>query len=201
MTRRSGENNKMVSPCSMPAICIMMHMPVTGRVVDRDSLIYGLGWGHDTLTCKESNMRKFAITLAAAGALAVAPALAGHDTAEAGWSNWGKFLGAMAVTALIVGAVRAGQSHCHPGYGCHAHVAAGPYHYHDAYGRIVYNQPAPVAPAPVQPSYGAPAYGGGGGYSQAHYNYCASKYRSYDPGSNTYQPFGNVPRRPCYSPY
>lgn len=39
-----------------------------------------------------------------------------------------------------------------------------------------------------------------GGFSQAHYQYCFSKYRSYDANSNTYQPY-NGPRRPCYSPY
>lgn len=56
----------------------------------------------------------------------------------------------------------------------------------------VYVQPAPVyvQPAP-QPVYQ-------GGFSQAHYNYCYSRYKSYDANSNTFQPF-NGPRRPCYS--
>jgi len=56
---------------------------------------------------------------------------------------------------------------------------------------VVYQQPAPVYVAP------APVYQGGG-FSQAHYNWCYSKYRSYDAPSNTYQPYSG-PRRPCYS--
>lgn len=54
----------------------------------------------------------------------------------------------------------------------------------------VYVQPAPVY---VQP---APVYQGG--FSQAHYNYCFSRYRSYDAASNTFQPYSG-PRRACYS--
>ena len=141
-------------------------------------------------------MRKQLIILASAAALSIAPVAVGHDTAKAGWSDFGKFLGAMAITAVIVGAVRAGQYHCHPGYGCHSHIAAGPYHYHDAYGRIVYNRPAVAPPPPPTPP--APAQGA---YPQAHYDWCAAKYRSYDPRNNTYQPYGGVPRRPCISPY
>jgi hypothetical protein len=55
----------------------------------------------------------------------------------------------------------------------------------------VYVQPAPVY---VQP---APVYQGGQ-FSQAHYNYCFSRFRSYDAPSNSYQPF-NGPRKACYS--
>lgn len=141
-------------------------------------------------------MRKQLIILASAAAITFAPVAMGHDNAKAGWSDLGKFLGAMAVTAIIIGAVRAGQNHCHPGYGCHSHLAAGPYHYHDAYGRIVYDRPVVVAPPPPPPPR---VYGGG--YPQAHYQWCANKYRTYDPGSNTYQPFGPYPRRACRSPY
>lgn len=58
----------------------------------------------------------------------------------------------------------------------------------------VYVQPAPrrvyVQPAPVYQA----------GYSQAHYNYCTHKFRSYHAPSNTYQPF-NGPRRQCRSGY
>ncbi len=60
--------------------------------------------------------------------------------------------------------------------------------------QVIVQQPAPVyiQPAP-QPTY----Y-----YSQAHYNYCYSKYRSYDAGTNSYQPYPvGSPRRQCYSPY
>jgi hypothetical protein len=59
---------------------------------------------------------------------------------------------------------------------------------------VVQQPPVYVAPAP-QP---VPVYGGG--FSQAHYQYCFSRYRSYDAPSNTFQPYGG-PRRPCYSPY
>jgi hypothetical protein len=38
------------------------------------------------------------------------------------------------------------------------------------------------------------------GFSQAHVNWCYNRYRSYDAGSNTFQPY-NGPRRACYSPY
>ena len=55
----------------------------------------------------------------------------------------------------------------------------------------VYVQPAPVY---VQP---APVYSTGQ-FSQAHYNYCFSRYRSYDAPSNTFQPYSG-PRKACYS--
>lgn len=54
----------------------------------------------------------------------------------------------------------------------------------------VYVQPAPVVVAP-QPVYQ-------GGFSQAHYQYCFARWKSYDAASNTYQPYVG-PRRPCYS--
>lgn len=34
-------------------------------------------------------------------------------------------------------------------------------------------------------------------YDDAHLAYCFSRYRSYDPADNTYQPYGGGPRRPC----
>ena len=55
---------------------------------------------------------------------------------------------------------------------------------------VVYVQPAPPQTVVVQ-----------GGRSQAHYNDCRRRYNSYDWQSNSWQPFGNVPRRLCYSPY
>lgn len=147
-------------------------------------------------------MRKFVITMASAAALATAPAMLGQDVAEAGGGGniWKGIIGGMIVGAIISHAVRAGQSHCHPGYGCHSHGAAGPYHYHDAYGRIIYGGPtyAPAPPPQVYQPAPPPVYGG---YSSAHYSWCASRYQSYDPGSNSWQPFGNVPRRQCISPY
>jgi hypothetical protein len=58
---------------------------------------------------------------------------------------------------------------------------------------VVYVQPQPrtiyVQPQPVYQ-----------GFSQNHYNWCYNKYRSYDAGSNTFQPYSG-PRQPCYSPY
>jgi hypothetical protein len=43
-----------------------------------------------------------------------------------------------------------------------------------------------------------PVYRGNQG--QAHVNWCAGRYRSYDYRSNTFQPY-NGPRQTCYSPY
>lgn len=55
----------------------------------------------------------------------------------------------------------------------------------------------PINPPPVQPPAGQPQ----AGLSPAHYQYCTSRYRSYDARTNTYQPYGNRPRQPCVSPY
>lgn len=60
----------------------------------------------------------------------------------------------------------------------------------------VIQQPVVVQPAPV---YVQPAPQPVG-FSQAHYNYCYAKYRSYHAPSNTFQPYYG-PRRPCVSPY
>jgi hypothetical protein len=35
----------------------------------------------------------------------------------------------------------------------------------------------------------------------AHVSWCSNRYRSYDANSNTFQPYGNVPRQECVSPY
>lgn len=40
----------------------------------------------------------------------------------------------------------------------------------------------------------------GRGFSREHYRWCSDRYRSYDPRSNTFQPY-HGPRRPCRSPY
>lgn len=50
-------------------------------------------------------------------------------------------------------------------------------------------QPVYVQPAPVYRSL-----------PDSHYNWCFSKYRSYDQRSNTFQPY-NGPRRYCNSPW
>ncbi|HSO47092.1 MAG TPA: BA14K family protein [Rhizobiaceae bacterium] len=35
----------------------------------------------------------------------------------------------------------------------------------------------------------------------AHYDWCFSRYKSYDAGSNSYQPLNTAGRRQCRSPY
>ncbi|MGK6313920.1 BA14K family protein [Neorhizobium sp. DT-125] len=80
------------------------------------------------------------------------------------------------------------------------------YRYHEGYwfplaafgagaliGGAIAAQPRYVEPAP------APVYGGGG-LNPRHYEWCSSRYRSYDAYSNSFQPY-NGPRQTCYSPY
>lgn len=139
-------------------------------------------------------MRKILISSACALALAAIPLSASSISASA-QSNFVKGLIGGAIAGAVIGSiVRAGQNHCHPGLGCHSHGYANANHYHQSYGGpILYYQPAvPVAPAP--PPVQA-------GYPQAHYDWCFNKYQSYDAASNTFQPYGGVPRRPCFSPY
>ena len=50
----------------------------------------------------------------------------------------------------------------------------------------------PIYVQPRQPVYNS--------LPQSHYNWCFNKYRSYDQGSNTYQPY-NAPRTYCRSPW
>lgn len=67
----------------------------------------------------------------------------------------------------------------------------------------------PLAPASAAPAHALLAtggyivdvqYGGGGKYSRRHYSWCASRYRSYDPDTNSYwNSYGQ--RRQCRSPY
>ena len=143
-------------------------------------------------------MRKLAITLAASAAFIAAPALLGYGDAKAvSAGDIAKgIIGGVIAGAVINSIVRSGQYHCH-GRDCHRHGYARAGHYHDAYGNIIYYQAAPPPP----PVYAPPPPAYGGGYPPAHYDWCAGKYRSYDARSNTFQPYGNVPRRPCISPY
>ena len=61
-------------------------------------------------------------------------------------------------------------------------------------GGAIASQAAPVVVAP-------PAYGGGyAGGGDAHVQWCSQQYRSYDPQTDTFQPYEG-PRRPCVSPY
>jgi len=100
-----------------------------------------------------------------------------------------------------------GYYHGHRGY---RHHRPG-YRYHDGYwfplaafgaGALIggalaapprYADPLPPPPPPP-PAYGA------SGINPRHYEWCQARYRSYDPYSNTFQPY-NGPRRQCYSPY
>jgi len=52
---------------------------------------------------------------------------------------------------------------------------------------------AAVGSAIAQPTYR-------GGYSNAHYQWCEDRYRSYRASDNTFQPY-NGPRQQCVSPY
>jgi hypothetical protein len=147
-------------------------------------------------------MRKFIVVSACALALALAPAMAGKEQALA-IDNWVKgLIGGVIAGAVIGSIVRAGQNHCH-GQVCHAHGYAQAYHYHDAYGNILYQNAAPVysPPPPQMGQYPEDQYQEAGEYPEAHYDYCFNRFRSYDLPTNSYQPFGNVPRRECVSPY
>jgi len=99
-----------------------------------------------------------------------------------------------AILGGIVGGIIGGsinRCHSHGGYRhCHNHRGA---HNHYRNGIIYVPAPRVYVPAPVYPAPGA--------YSQQHYNWCFNRYRSYDQRSNTYQPYGNVPRRLCRSPW
>lgn len=121
-------------------------------------------------------MKKFVTSFVAAGMLATVPMAAMTHDAEAG-SKW---LKRGLATGVGVG------------------IGLGIANALTPQRQVIVQQPAPVyvAPAPVyvQP---APVYQGGQ-FSQAHYNYCFSRFRSYDAPSNSYQPF-NGPRKPCYS--
>lgn len=69
-----------------------------------------------------------------------------------------------------------------------------------------YDEPEYVEPVPryvERPRYSEPVrrYAGpSAGINPQHYDWCIGRYRSYDVGSNTFQPnYG--PRQQCYSPY
>lgn len=135
-------------------------------------------------------MKKLIIGGVCALALAAIPLTASYEPANA-QSNFVKGLIGGAIAGAVIGSiVRAGQNHCHPGLGCHSHGYANPGHYHQTYGGPILYQPVAPPPPPVQ-----------AGYPQAHYDWCFNKYKSYDAASNTFQPYGGVPRRPCFSPY
>ena len=97
---------------------------------------------------------------------------------------------------------RRGYRHGHRGSRHHR-----PHHrYHDGYwyplaafgagaliGGAIASQPRYVEPAPRR------VYSSGG-LNPRHYDWCHSRYRSYDAYSNSFQPY-NGPRQTCYSPY
>lgn len=89
----------------------------------------------------------------------------------------------------VFGGVRVGEGigrryHCHGRY-CHRHRNRG-YHSHNR-GVVVY------------PPHTAPVYGSRRSY-RAHVNWCLNRYRSYDPRTDTFQPYQG-PRKPCNSPF
>jgi hypothetical protein len=140
-------------------------------------------------------MKKLLLASISAAALSMAPVMSGHGDARADNKFIKGLIGGVIAGAVISSIVRAGEYHCHEGIGCHSHGYAGPYHYHQfVSGPIIYYQ-QPVYQAP--PVVVAP----GVGYPALHYQWCGARYRSYDPGSNTYQPIGPYPRRQCISPY
>jgi hypothetical protein len=140
-----------------------------------------------------------AATLATAPlALSTAPAQANHEF----WHAFGAGVAGGIVGGVIANAIVEGQRHCHPG-GCHSHAGARAYHGHDQYGRIIYARPVvrePVYEEPVE-FYDEPAVVRPGRLPRAHYDWCYGRYRSYDAGSNTYQPLGGGRRVQCRSPY
>ncbi len=144
-------------------------------------------------------MRKFALSALCAATLATAPlaistgeAMASHDFWHGVGAGIAGGIAAGVTIGIINNAVRAGQEHCHQGYGCHSHGGAAAYHYHDRYGNIVYQQVSqPVYNAPVRP----------GRLPRAHYDWCFSRYKSYDAATNTYQPRNSSSRAFCRSPY
>jgi hypothetical protein len=122
--------------------------------------------------------------------LTIASAAGGYNQAHAQKNFFRGLVGGLIAGAVIGSIVRAGQNHCH-GQVCHSHGYARAYHYHDAYGNILYQGPQYQSPAPQYAEQ----------YPEAHYDWCFDRYRSYDLPTNSFQPFGNRPRQPCISPY
>jgi hypothetical protein len=133
-----------------------------------------------------------ALTLA--GSFSLAPVAVG-DAAADGWRRHGhnggwhggrdwdrrrdnRWEGAAAagIVGLAAGALIGGAFAAPPRY-------APPPVYYAPPPPPVYYQPAPSA---YGPSAGAPPAGGWPFGSQGYYNYCASKYRSFDPSSGTF---------------
>jgi hypothetical protein len=105
--------------------------------------------------------------------------------AEAGRRHHGGGAAAAAIIGLGAAAIIAG-SHRRNSYYNYGYA---PRYY--APRRSYYYAPPPVvyAPAPVYAYGPAP-------WTPAWYNYCSSRYRSFDPRSGTFQPY-NGPRRFC----
>jgi hypothetical protein len=144
-------------------------------------------------------MRKLAISAVcaitlAAGAVSANEAMASHDFWHGVGAGIAGGIAAGVTIGIINNAVRAGQEHCHQGYGCHAHGGAAAYHYHDRYGTIIYRQVR-------QPVYEAPVVVRPGRLPRAHYDWCYSRYRSYDANTNTFKPRNSGGRAFCRSPY
>lgn len=127
-------------------------------------------------------MKKILTGVLTVALLATAPLAVSTSDADAGSRTWKRF-GRGVATGVGVGV----------GLGIVNNLARPRHQPHYVEPRRVYVQPRPVyvEPRPVYHSRG---------FTQAHYNYCGSKYRSYHYPSNSFQPF-NGPRRQCRSPY
>ncbi|GAB4231500.1 MAG: hypothetical protein Kow0032_13760 [Methyloligellaceae bacterium] len=124
-------------------------------------------------------------------ALAAALALGGvSDPAPAeAHSKAGAVAAGIAIGAIIAGtAAHHHRHHHHPRYRHHHRH----YYYYGPVPRYYVPVPPPAAYYPPPPYYSyAPAP-----WTPEWYAYCASKYRSFDPRTGTYQPY-HGPRRLC----
>lgn len=69
-------------------------------------------------------------------------------------------------------------------------------HFHDG---LWFSIPFWLGAAATAPLY-ADVYDDDGDFDRDHIDYCFSRYRSYDPASNTFMSYSGV-RKPCISPY
>ena len=124
---------------------------------------------------------------AAVALLSLATVATAVTSAEAGRRERnfvGGVVAGIAGAAIVSGIARAHQPYYAPGY------YQQPTYYAPVYAepRVVYVEPRRVARRAARRA------------NNAHLDWCFARYRSYDAGSNTYQPY-NGPRRQCVSPY
>ena len=124
-------------------------------------------------------IRKAAVALLALSTIMTTVASAEAGRRERAFA--GGVVAGLAGAAIIGGIARAHEPYYAPGY-----------HVRPTYYAPVY-RPVHVAPAPVYRVRHRRA-------GNAHLDWCFARYRSYDAGSNTFQPY-HGPRRTCVSPY